>query len=128
MNKLKKEAVKIIVGFLPENEIRGLREMFHSIDADGSGTITVTELREALRAKGTKIPDSDLTRLMNGTDVNGDGTIDYNGARAACGWAGLWAMQNADCGAQHTCTPHAPVLCAPQSSSPPPSTRASCSR
>ncbi len=64
MNKLKKEALKIIVGFLPETEIMGLRQMFKSIDADGSGTITVAELRHALKAKGTLIPEADITRLV----------------------------------------------------------------
>ncbi len=38
---------------LPANELAGLREMFEAIDTDGSGTISVDELREGLRKKGT---------------------------------------------------------------------------
>jgi len=77
MNKLQKEALKIIAGFLPENEIMGLREMFKAIDTDNSGTITVDELREGLKAKGTTIPMEELERLVSATDVNNNGTIDY---------------------------------------------------
>jgi hypothetical protein len=38
---------------LPTNELVGLRQMFEAIDEDGSGTISVDELREGLRKKGT---------------------------------------------------------------------------
>lgn len=77
MNRLKKEALKFIAASLPQEEIKGLRELFQAIDADKSGTITVDELRDALRKKGHLIPEGDLQRLMKSADVNGDGTIDY---------------------------------------------------
>jgi hypothetical protein len=35
MNKLKKEALKVIAANLPMDEITGLKEMFHSMDKDG---------------------------------------------------------------------------------------------
>jgi hypothetical protein len=44
--------------------MQGLRELFHSIDADGSGTITVNELKEALKAKGQQIPEADIQNLV----------------------------------------------------------------
>jgi calcium-dependent protein kinase len=34
MNKLKKEALKVIAANLPMDEITGLKEMFHSMDKD----------------------------------------------------------------------------------------------
>ena len=46
MNKLKKEALKVIAENLPKEEIEGLKQMFISIDADRNGTITVDELRQ----------------------------------------------------------------------------------
>ncbi len=39
-------AVQIIATHLPENEISGLKQLFMEMDADGSGSITVDELRE----------------------------------------------------------------------------------
>lgn len=35
MNKLKKEALKVIAANLPDEEITGLREMFEAMDKDG---------------------------------------------------------------------------------------------
>lgn len=49
---------------LPAARPQGLRELFKSIDADGSGTITVEELRAALKNKGQLIPESDIQHLV----------------------------------------------------------------
>lgn len=41
MNRLKKEALKVIAANLPDEEITGLKEMFEAMDKDGrcaSGT------------------------------------------------------------------------------------------
>ncbi|KIY98461.1 calcium-dependent protein kinase [Monoraphidium neglectum] len=83
MNKLKKEALKVIALNLPAAEIEGLKEMFAAMDKDGSGTITVDEMREGLKSKGTLIPEEDLQRLMANADITGDGAIDYGEFLAA---------------------------------------------
>eukprot|EP00775_Hariotina_reticulata_P005659 gene5659-5898_t len=83
MNKLKKEALKVIAGNLPVDEIVGLKEMFMAMDKDNSGTITVDEMRDGLRSKGTKIPEVELQRIMENADVNGDGKVDYEEFLAA---------------------------------------------
>ena len=56
----------------------GLQELFKSIDADGSGTITVEEMKNALNQWGHKMADGELETLMQIADVDGDGLIDYN--------------------------------------------------
>ena len=48
MNKLRKAALLVIAKSLSADEINGLQQLFRSIDADSSGTITVDELRAAL--------------------------------------------------------------------------------
>lgn len=83
MNKLKKEALKVIALNLPPAEIEGLKEMFAAMDADGSGTITADELREGLKTKGSLIPDADLQRLLQAADLSGDGKIGYEEFLAA---------------------------------------------
>jgi len=55
MNKLKKEAMKIIASNMPADEIAGLKVIFESIDEDKSGTITAAELQEALTKTGTSL-------------------------------------------------------------------------
>eukprot|EP00803_Ostreobium_quekettii_P003416 evm.model.scf_125.8 EVM.evm.TU.scf_125.8 scf_125:84167-97301(-) len=83
MNKLKKEAFKVIATCMPKEEIEGLKRMFHEIDADNSGTITVDELRKGLHNKGEFLPESELQRLMDDMDVDGNGVVDYNEFLAA---------------------------------------------
>ena len=48
-----------------------------------SGTITVDEMREGLRAKDSKIPEAELELIMANADVNGDGKVDYEEFLAA---------------------------------------------
>eukprot|EP00878_Enallax_costatus_P017856 GHUV01018763.1.p1 GENE.GHUV01018763.1~~GHUV01018763.1.p1 ORF type:complete len:465 (+),score=162.98 GHUV01018763.1:210-1604(+) len=78
MNKLKKMALMVVGQNLSPDELSGLRELFKSIDADSSGTITVEEMRRALQHWGHKISDAELQSLMAIADVDGDGLIDYN--------------------------------------------------
>lgn len=60
MNRLKKEALKVIACNLPKEEIAGLKELFLEMDQDKSGTITVEEMRQGLKRKGNIIPEDDL--------------------------------------------------------------------
>ncbi|ONM37119.1 Calcium-dependent protein kinase 17 [Zea mays] len=77
MNQFKKAALRVIAGCLSEEEIRGLKEMFKSMDADNSGTITVDELRRGLAKQGTKLSEAEVEQLMAAADADGNGTIDY---------------------------------------------------
>jgi len=83
MNKFKKEAMKIIAGNMPEEEIVGLKHMFEAIDADKSGTITAAELRAALMDKGTALKEQDVQALLEMVDVDENGTIEYHEFLAA---------------------------------------------
>ena len=51
-NLLKKEAMKVIVNLVPEEKIRELKEAFRSLDEDHSGTISVSELSQAMQNIG----------------------------------------------------------------------------
>lgn len=77
MNKLKKVALRVIAENLSEEEIRGLKEMFKSMDTDNSGTVTYHELKVGLSKLGTKISEAEVKQLMEAADVDGNGTIDY---------------------------------------------------
>ncbi|GLC45677.1 hypothetical protein PLESTB_001317600 [Pleodorina starrii] len=83
LNKLQQEALKVIATHLPDTEITGLRALFAEMDADGSGSITGEELRQALQRKGTRIPPEELERIMTRADISGDGTLDYEEFLAA---------------------------------------------
>lgn len=66
------DCAQVIARKLPGAELAGLKEMFAAIDEDGSGTISVDELREGLRKKGTKIDQAEVQRIMDNIDVNGN--------------------------------------------------------
>ncbi|XVF63630.1 hypothetical protein PTKIN_Ptkin09bG0102000 [Pterospermum kingtungense] len=77
MIKLKNLAVKVIGESLSEEEIKGLKQMFKNIDTDGSGTITLEELRDGLARLGSKQTEAEIKQLMDAADVDKIGTIDY---------------------------------------------------
>lgn len=78
MNKLKREALRLVAANLPPEEIQGLRQMFESIDTDRSGTVTADELRAALERKGGSIPREELERLVAMVDADASGCIAYD--------------------------------------------------
>ncbi|CAN0847951.1 Calcium-dependent protein kinase 29 [Linum grandiflorum] len=77
MNKMKKLALKVIAENLPEEEIKGLKQMFKNMDTDGSGTITYEELKAGLHRLGSKLSEAEIRQLMDAADVDKNGTIDY---------------------------------------------------
>ncbi|GFZ10483.1 calcium-dependent protein kinase 29 [Actinidia rufa] len=62
---------------LSEGEIQGLKQTFNSMDTDGSGTITLEELKVGLHKLGSKLTESEIEALMEAADVDKSGTIDY---------------------------------------------------
>ncbi|KAM0053258.1 putative protein kinase CAMK-CDPK family [Helianthus debilis subsp. tardiflorus] len=77
MNKIKKIAIRVIAENLSEEEIAGLKNMFKMIDADGSGQITLEELKKGLEKVGADLKDSEIAHLMEAADIDNSGTIDY---------------------------------------------------
>jgi calcium-dependent protein kinase len=78
MNRLKRVALLVVGQSLSPEELRGLKELFRSIDRDNSGSITAQELKEALAAWEHRIPEAELAQLVSVADVDCNGTIDYN--------------------------------------------------
>lgn len=78
MNNLKKQAYKVIAKQLNTSELLYLETVFHSIDRNRSGTISLFELRDALGGLGhEKTLDKEITALMNDMDIDGNGMIEY---------------------------------------------------
>jgi calcium-dependent protein kinase len=78
MNRLKRVALLVVGQALSPEELRGLKELFKSIDRDNSGSITPQELKDALATWEHRIPEHELAQLVAVADVDADGTIDYN--------------------------------------------------
>jgi len=82
-NKLKKAALQIIAGQLDESQIRGLRDTFTALDANGDGLLTLSELKSGLDRAGFRKTNSDLQWILEGVDADGSGVIDYSEFLAA---------------------------------------------
>ncbi|CAD7703849.1 unnamed protein product [Ostreobium quekettii] len=82
-NRLKRVALKLIASQMPEEETEGLRKMFKAMDTDGSGTLSVAELQEALTKKGASVEELELLTLVEKVDLDDNGEIDYEEFMAA---------------------------------------------
>lgn len=83
MQKFKKLGLMLLVRHLKKEEIEGLRQMFLDMDTDGSGTITLEELKVGLDRHGAHMAKSEVEALIATVDVQGDGTLDYEEFLAA---------------------------------------------
>lgn len=54
-----------------------LKTAFEYFDKDGSGSITLDELREVLSSDEFKIPDEEIGKMINEVDHNKDNCVDY---------------------------------------------------
>ncbi|XP_047330895.1 calcium-dependent protein kinase 24 [Impatiens glandulifera] len=76
MNKFKKKALSIVADNLPEEQVAGLKQMFHMMDTDKDGHLSLEELKEGLRMIGQNVPDNDAKLLMEAADIDGNGMLD----------------------------------------------------
>lgn len=82
MSKLRKLAAQMMVAAVPADKLVGLEQMFKAFDKDGSGTISVDELRQGLKSMakqvgGKQMIDDDLQALVANLDLDGNGMLDY---------------------------------------------------
>jgi len=82
-NRLKKAALHIIAGQMNEDQIKALRETFTSLDVNGDGLLTASEMREGIMKAGLKEIPPDLQQIMEDVDADGSGVIDYTEFLAA---------------------------------------------
>ena len=76
---LKKEAMRIIVNNLSENEIKNLREAFRLIDKDNSGMISIEELKKVLEDLGYQHNEEDFKGIMQTfNEDTGEEEINYS--------------------------------------------------
>lgn len=82
-NKFVKAALHVIAAELSEMQIKSLRDTFISLDSNGDGLLTLSELRDGLKQAGLAVMPSELRKIMEGIDADGSGVIDYTEFLAA---------------------------------------------
>lgn len=77
-SRLKKVALQIIARQVPDDTIQKMRDLFISLDEDGSGSLTMDEMDEAFAAldisEGIRL---EMRQVMQVIDVDGNGSIKY---------------------------------------------------
>ena len=68
---------RLIAEELDEREIIHLKEAFNQYDTDGDGSISIAEMKNALKGGGKKMPHIDQN-FLDKLDIDGDGQIDYH--------------------------------------------------
>jgi calcium-dependent protein kinase len=82
-SKFMKASLHVIASQLDETQIRGLRDIFVKLDANGDGLITHSELRRGLQQASIQIPRPEVEEIMDSVDCDGSGEIDYTEFLAA---------------------------------------------
>lgn len=78
-----KAALHAIATQMDGSQIRGLRDVFVSLDSDGDGLLAYSELRRGLQVAGIRVAGADLEEIVDGIDVDGNGEINYTEFLAA---------------------------------------------
>lgn len=58
-----------------------IKEAFKVFDKDGNGYISAAELRHVMTNLGEKLSETEVDEMIREADVDGDGQINYDGAR-----------------------------------------------
>lgn len=64
MNKFKKKALGVVARNLPVEELDKYVQMFHLMDKDHNGNLTLEELMEGLHINGQPVPESEIRMLL----------------------------------------------------------------
>ena len=62
---------------LSEEQVAEYKEAFELFDQDGSGTITLAELKAVMKNLGLNPSDNELLEMINEVDADGNGTIEF---------------------------------------------------
>ena len=68
-------ALESVFSMMEDKKLR-VRDLFRSLDRDGSGSIDATELREAFARHDIPLRAGDVRELMQALDQDGDGEVD----------------------------------------------------
>ncbi len=75
--------MNILVKMTDNKEIEKLRELFISMDKDGTGYISAVELKEALKEANIAYSEKEIEEIINEVDFRGNKKINYSEFLAA---------------------------------------------
>ena len=63
---------------IKDEDLHEIRETFAMFDADGSGSITINEIKNIYNALGHEFTEKEIKNMMNDIDINQDGYITFH--------------------------------------------------
>ncbi|KAI3459755.1 hypothetical protein Pfo_016418 [Paulownia fortunei] len=75
MNKFKKRVLGVVADNLPDDQVHGIKQMFHMMDTDKNGNLNFEELKDGLYMFGQPVPDHDVQLLLDAADCDGNGML-----------------------------------------------------
>jgi calcium-dependent protein kinase len=78
VSTLKKAAMNVLVKMLDTKEIKKLRDAFMLLDKDGTGMISFTELKQAIKESKLNIKKKEIGRMIAEIDYAGNKMINYS--------------------------------------------------
>ncbi|KAL3634353.1 Calcium-dependent protein kinase 24 [Castilleja foliolosa] len=75
MNKFKKRVLGVVADNLPDEQVDGIKQMFHMMDKDKNGKLNFEELRDGLYMFGQPVTDHDVQLLLDSADSDGKGML-----------------------------------------------------
>ena len=63
---------------IKDEELHEIRDVFNTFDEDGSGSITLNEIKDIYGALGHPMSDNEFLEMMNHADLNKDGYITFH--------------------------------------------------
>uniref|UniRef100_J3MUV8 non-specific serine/threonine protein kinase n=1 Tax=Oryza brachyantha TaxID=4533 RepID=J3MUV8_ORYBR len=76
MNKFKKKALGVVARKMPVEELDKYVQMFHLMDKDKNGHLSLEELMDGLHINGEPVPESEIRMLLDAADTDGNGMLD----------------------------------------------------
>ncbi|KAJ9701436.1 hypothetical protein PVL29_006682 [Vitis rotundifolia] len=64
MNKFKKRVLRVVADNLPNEQLDGIRKVFHMMDTDKNGNLSFEELKDGLHKIGHPVADPDVKMLI----------------------------------------------------------------
>ncbi|XP_045187014.1 neo-calmodulin-like isoform X2 [Mercenaria mercenaria] len=62
---------------LKKDTYKAMRDVFRTLDEDGSGSLEVTELETAMKSMGVDCSQKDMDNLIKQMDADGNGSVDF---------------------------------------------------
>eukprot|EP00250_Pteridium_aquilinum_P009883 c19000_g1_i1 orf=262-1809(+) len=83
-SRLRKIALRAVTSILSPDEIVNLEDQFNAMDTDKDGTLSLSEIHEALaKDKTWHLQETKVLEILSAMDMNGDGQVDFNEFAAA---------------------------------------------